>query len=123
MKAFEMCVADSVIWGVQVAHRFNTYCCVSARSPGRSNENPMGRTDVKKVAEANEMVARSIVLMLIGVAKLAGWMLEQPRGSLLGKHTRKDLRQPMITDRPCFVGRPEVVGQVCKRNGVAFCTL
>ena len=81
---------------------FSSFACVcsswiflSRGSTGRSALNPMGNTQLPSVMMANMMVSRTVLLILIGVAKCTGWMIEQPRGSLLGQHDRMRMIEAM----------------------------
>ena len=74
---------------------FSSFACVcsswiflSRGSTGRSAVNPTGNAELPSVRNANTMVSRTVLLILLGVARFTGWMIEQPRGSLLGKHDR-----------------------------------
>ena len=61
----------------------------SPRSRGsthRSPANPLGRKDSKVTQEANTMVARVMILLLIGAAKKCWSILEQPLTSCMEHH-------------------------------------
>jgi hypothetical protein len=59
-------------------------CC----SGGRDFADPMGYDDRERVAGANQMISRVVVIMLVCVARRLTFVVEQPSGSLMSRHTR-----------------------------------
>jgi hypothetical protein len=66
----------------------STWVFMNRGTSGRSRACPLGRKGVKSVAEANEMVARVVLLLYIFQAKNVFWLLEQPASSVMQFHPR-----------------------------------
>ena len=66
----------------------STWVWISRAITGRSSENPLGFPDSKVTQDANVMVSRMCLLLLLVVSKGGSWLLEQPASSLMTKHPR-----------------------------------
>lgn len=58
----------------------------SRGSTWRSQTSPLGRGDSEVVQQANEMVGRVLILLMICAAKGCWWVLEQPQSSIMERH-------------------------------------
>ena len=63
-------------------------CDVPRSSSGRSYIRPLGFTNLPWVQQANIMVSRVVLLMLLVAAQQSTFVIEQPRGSLMRRHPR-----------------------------------
>ena len=63
-------------------------CSLFRASSGRSYLRPLGFLNIKWVQDANVMVSRVVLLLLLVVAQQSTFVLEQPRGSLMRRHPR-----------------------------------
>ncbi|CAK9064416.1 unnamed protein product [Durusdinium trenchii] len=61
----------------------SSWVFLSRGSTGRTSERPLGRRELKSVEDANIMVARIIILLLLCESRKVWWTLEQPVNSLL----------------------------------------
>jgi hypothetical protein len=66
----------------------STWVWMSRGSTGRSGLNPLGNLRSSKVSDANIMVSRVCLIIMICLAKGIFFVCEQPRGSLLELHPR-----------------------------------
>jgi hypothetical protein len=66
----------------------STWVWLSRGSTGRSELNPLGNTRLCSVSEANIMVSRVCLIIMICLAKGVFFVCEQPRGSLLQLHPK-----------------------------------
>ena len=57
-------------------------------SSGRSSTNPNGDLIAEKVVEANLLVARWVLIVLVVVAKGAHFVFEQPNSTLMDRHAK-----------------------------------
>jgi hypothetical protein len=72
----------------------STFVWMSRASTRRTPQNPEGSTTSQAVAEANKMLARTVLLITFGIARLIAWGLEQPSSSILPQTRRfKKLKQ------------------------------
>lgn len=76
----------------------STWIFLARGSTGRSQGNPLGRTEVKCVSDANIVVARVSLLIMLAVARGASWAVEQPSSSLMPRHPRMVQLQEMSSD-------------------------
>ena len=58
----------------------------SRGSSKRSSSRPLGEESYESVQDANRMVGRVVILLLLCQAKRIWWLLEQPVNSLLEQH-------------------------------------
>ncbi len=59
----------------------------------RSKQSPLGDEHVEKVRLSNVLVARTVLLTLLAIARGVAWTWEQPLSSLMEEHPRvKHLR-------------------------------
>ncbi|CAK9095839.1 unnamed protein product [Durusdinium trenchii] len=89
----------------------STWVFMSRGSTGRSSQRPLGKQEYKSVQDANIMVARVVILLLLCEARKIWWMLEQPVNSLLERHPLFEafLRLPSVhvrrlTTAMCWFG-------------------
>ena len=66
----------------------STWVSISRPTTLRSFFDPLGRQDLPSVAEANIMVARSALVILLVLALNGTFMVEQPATSILWRHPR-----------------------------------
>ncbi|CAK9096088.1 Uncharacterized protein SCF082_LOCUS45127 [Durusdinium trenchii] len=64
----------------------STWVFMSRGSTGRRKDNPLGSEHYDSVNQANIMVGRVCVLLLLAAAKSIFWILEQPINSLMEHH-------------------------------------
>ena len=66
----------------------SSWVTVNRHTAGRSLAAPLGRVDRPYVRDANCMVSRMCLCILLGVALNLEWVLEQPLTSLMKEHPR-----------------------------------
>jgi len=69
----------------------STWVWMARGSTGRSKGNVLGRPGVKCVQEANMVISRLAILIMLAVARGAMWCVEQPLSSLMPDHPRMRL--------------------------------
>lgn len=73
----------------------STWVFLARGSTGRSQGHPLGREDTRSVSDANLVVSRVALLILLAVARGASWIVEQPTTSLMPRHPRMMQLQKM----------------------------